>query len=149
MKIEQYHQQITKELLALLLAADPDEEVVFSYVSDAEILVAYEKDLLVGVAVLTKSDGYFELKNLAVAAAFQGQGIAKLLIAELKVLAKRMGAHFVEVGTGNSSLSQLALYQKCGFRMRSVEQNYFAPYPQPIFENGIRCIDMVRLRADL
>jgi hypothetical protein len=53
------------------------------------------------------------------------------------------------VGTGNSSLSQLALYQKCGFRIREIESGFFESYPEPIVENGIRCIDMVRLRVDL
>ncbi|MFT6735800.1 MAG: hypothetical protein ACJAS9_004014, partial [Polaribacter sp.] len=38
------------------------------------------------------------------------------MIEESKRLAKQSGAKIIEVGTGNSSLSQLALYQKCGFR---------------------------------
>ncbi len=91
----------------------------------------------------------FEIKNLAVLAGYQGKGIAKLLIAELKLLAKSMGASILEVGTGNASLSQLALYQKCGFRMYCIEPNFFESYPKPIFENGIRCIDLVRLRVAL
>lgn len=50
------------------------------------------------------------------------------------------------VGTGNSSFDQLALYQKCGFRMKGIIEDYFIEhYEEPIFENGIQCRDMIRL----
>jgi len=149
MKIEPYNQDVTNELMELLLTADPDREGVLSYLPGAEILVARNEGALVGVGVLIREKGGFELKNLAVLSAYRGKGIAKLLITELKLLAKSMGARVLEVGTGNSSLSQLALYQKCGFRMQSIERNFYESYPEPIFENGIRCIDMVRLRVEL
>jgi len=71
------------------------------------------------------------------------------MIDEVKLLAKESGAKALEVGTGNSSLSQLVLYQKCGFRLHSIESDFFDSYPEPIFENGILCIDMVRLRVEL
>ncbi|WCN36270.1 hypothetical protein [Aneurinibacillus uraniidurans] len=31
----------------------------------------------------------------------------------------------VEIGTGNSSIGQLALYQKCGFRIIGVDRDFF------------------------
>ena len=102
-----------------------------------------------GIAVVVETAGIFELKNIAVLKEYQGQGIAKSIIGKVKQLAKESGVKTLEVGTGNSSLSQLALYQKCGFRMHSIESDFFDSYPEPIFENGIRCIDMVRLRAEL
>ena len=56
----------------------------------------------------------------------------------------------VEVGTGNSSLDALAFYQRAGFRIVGVIPDFFVDnYPEPIVENGIRCIDMVRLRLTL
>jgi ribosomal protein S18 acetylase RimI-like enzyme len=58
--------------------------------------------------------------------------------------------HTLEVGTGNSSIGQLALYQKCGFRITGIDYNYFIRhYDEPIFENGIPCRDMIRLAIDL
>jgi len=102
-----------------------------------------------GIAVLSKSDDTYELINIAVHERYQGKGIAKNLIMEIKSLAKKQGTLKLIVGTGNSSLSQLALYQRCGFRMSYVKTNYFASYPEPIFENGIRCIDMIVLCAEL
>lgn len=43
-----------------------------------------------------------------------------------------------------------ALYQRCGFSIESIEKDYFVRhYPDPIYENGIECRDMVRLRMEL
>ncbi|MCL4110205.1 UNVERIFIED_CONTAM: hypothetical protein GTU68_026725 [Idotea baltica] len=133
----------------LMLSADPDKGAILSYLSSSDILVCKDADRFVSIAVLVETDKIFELKNIAVLAEYQGKGVAKSMINEAKRLAKAAGAKAIEVGTGNSSLSQLALYQKCGFRMHSIESGFFESYPEPIFENGIRCIDMVRLRAEL
>ena len=149
MNIEEYDKEITPELMGLLLSADPDEEAILSYLSGSVVLVYRDDDKFVSIAVITQVAGVFELKNIAVLKKYQGKGIAKSMINKSKQWAKELGAKTIEVGTGNSSLSQLALYQKCGFRMYSIESNFFDSYPQPIMENGIRCIDMVRLRAEL
>lgn len=147
-KTHAYSGPYTPEIMALLLDADPDEAAVKAYLKAADILVANHNTEVVGIAVLTHQGEGFELRNIAVHNMHQGKGIAKQLISEIKKLAKSKGAKTLDVGTGNSSLGQLALYQKCGFRLHSIDKNFFANY-EPIFENGIRCIDMVRLRAEL
>ena len=149
MNIEAYDKEITPELMDLLLSADPDKKAISSYLPGSVVLVCRDNDIFVSIAVIIETTGVFELKNIAVLTKYQGKGIAKSMINKAKQLAKESGAKTIEVGTGNSSLSQLALYQKCGFRMRSIEPNFFDSYPEPIIENGIRCIDMVRLRAEL
>lgn len=81
---------------------------------------------------------------------WQGKGIGKQLIRHAIAEAKAAGFHTVEIGTGNSSIQQLALYQKCGFRMTSIDHDFFLKhYDEPIFENGIQCMDMVRLSLTL
>jgi ribosomal protein S18 acetylase RimI-like enzyme len=149
MNIEVHDKEITLELMGLLLSADPDEKAILSYLPGSVVLVYRDNDIFVGIAVITAVAGVFELRNLAVLKKYRGKGIAKSMIDMSKQLAKESGAKSIEVGTGNSSFSQLALYQKCGFRMYSIESNFFDAYPEPIIENGIRCIDMVRLRAEL
>ena len=63
--------------------------------------------------------------------------------------AKRKGYKTIEVGTGNSSIGQLVLYQKCGFRISGIDIDFFVRhYPEEIFENGIQCRDMIRLSQD-
>ena len=56
------------------------------------------------------------------------------------------GGSYIEIGTGNSSLNQLMFYQKSGFRMKEIWVDFFTKnYEEPIEENGIPCLDMVRL----
>ncbi len=65
-------------------------------------------------------------------------------------VAKSKGYRTIEVGTANSSIGQLAFYQKCGFRITGVDKDFFVRhYPEEIFENGIQCRDMVRLSQNL
>ncbi|WP_339350029.1 hypothetical protein [Bifidobacterium indicum] len=57
-----------------------------------------------------------------------------------------LGYGRLEVGTGSTSTEALLFYQICGFRMDSIERDYFAGrYDQPVVENGIILKDMVRL----
>lgn len=65
-------------------------------------------------------------------------------------MARGQGAKTLEIGTGNSSLNQLGLYQKCGFRIIGVDKDFFTRhYEDEIVENGIICRDMIRLSMDL
>ena len=150
MNIEFYNpEKMTDEMMSLLLIADPDEGEVKGYLKGASVLTAKYGSILTGIAVLIVRNDEFKLINIAVKENHQGMGIAKLLIMKIMELARKMGAAELLVGTGNSSLSQLALYQKCGFRISHIKTDFFASYADPIYENGIRCLDMVVLRAKL
>lgn len=135
----------------LLISADPSKKLVEEYIQKSEIYVAEINDKIVGEFVLTKlSSGVIELKNIAVDDKYQGQGIGKQLVLDAIKKVRDKGARSIEVGTGNSSLSQLALYQKCGVRIIGIEKDYFTKhYSEEIIENGIRCADMIRLSIDL
>lgn len=136
----------------LLLLADPNKEFVDKYLKDGKCFVAKNKDKeTVGVYVLiTVSKGVWEIKNIAVDPKFQGQGYGKALILDAIKRAKKSGAKKIEIGTGNSSIHQLSLYQKCGFRIVGIDKEFFVKnYREPIFENGVQCRDMVRLAIDL
>lgn len=52
----------------------------------------------------------------------------------------------VELGTGNSSIDNLAFYQKMGFEMTALWLNYFAEqgYDSDLMEDGIACKHMLR-----
>ncbi|MGQ0452883.1 GNAT family N-acetyltransferase, partial [Bacillus sp. SS-TM] len=56
----------------------------------------------------------------------------------------------LELPVPTSSVSQFALYQKCGFRIFSIDFDYFSKhYEEEIIENGIVCRDMIRLAMEL
>ena len=135
----------------LLLLADPSRESIESYIGNSDIYLASVNDRTVGVYVLKNiSQDIVELKNIAVDEKHQGQGIGKKLVLDSISKARQKEAKRIEVGTGNSSLSQLALYQKCGFRISGVEKDFFVKnYKDEIKENGIVCRDMIRLAIDL
>lgn len=135
----------------LLLLADPSREIVEEYVKRGECFLAEMESEIVGVYVLLPTrPETVELVNVAVAAEFHGQGIGKKLVKHAIQTAKDKGYQTIEVGTGNSSIGQLALYQKCGFRISGVDRDFFIRhYEEEIFENGIQCVDMIRLSQDL
>ncbi len=135
----------------LLLLGDPSKEVVEKYIQDSDVYVGLLTGKTVGVYVLTyPSSDIVELKNLAVDEKYQNQGIGKLLVSNAIETAKKKGAKKIEVGTGNSSLLPLALYQKCGFRIVGVDKDFFTRnYSEEIIENGIKCVDMIKLSIEL
>ena len=135
----------------LLLLADPSRDYILEYVENGVIFVAEIEQQIIGVYVLhPTSPEIIELMNIAVREDHQGLGIGKQLVMDAVKVARKKGYTTLEVGTGNSSIGQLALYQKCGFRMIGVDTDFFVKhYPKAIFENGIQCVDMIRLARKL
>ncbi|TYP77523.1 GNAT family N-acetyltransferase [Paenibacillus methanolicus] len=135
----------------LLLLADPSKRLVDAYLSKGRCHVAQLGDETIGVfLLLEKHAGTLEIMNIAVAERYQGRGFGKALLAAAVGEARKQGAAYLEIGTGNSGMQQLYMYQKCGFRMMSIDHDFFVRnYEEPIVENGIPCRDMVRLRMAL
>jgi len=137
--------------MELMLLADPSKVIVEEYMQRGECFVAENDAQIIGVYVLLPTrPETVELVNIAVIEAQHGKGFGKQLVINAIEVAKSKGYRTIEVGTGNSSIGQLALYQKCGFRITGVDIDFFIRhYPEEIFENGIQCRDMVRLSQDL
>ncbi|HEK9102553.1 GNAT family N-acetyltransferase [Bacillus pfraonensis] len=146
-------ERISKEVApkSLLLLADPSEEQIHSYLNRGLIYVAKEEEKIVGIYVLLETRPQtMEIMNIAILEELQGKGIGKQLVQHAIQIAKKSHMHTLEIGTGNSSVSQLALYQKCGFRIFSIDFDYFSKhYEEEIIENGIVCRDMIRLTMEL
>ena len=135
----------------LLLLADPSQELVDSYLDKGLCFIAKLNESVVGVVVLLKTHiETFEIMNIAVHENYQRKGIGEKLISFAIEEAKKRNAKFVEIATGNSSLHQLALYQKIGFSIHSIDKNFFLKnYQEPIFENKIKCKDSILLRMSV
>ncbi|MGF6950961.1 GNAT superfamily N-acetyltransferase [Neobacillus sp. B4I6] len=135
----------------LLLLADPSRMIVEEYMQRGECFVAEADGQIMGAYVLLPTrPETVELVNIAVIETQHGKGMGKQLVMNAIQVAKSKGYRTIEVGTGNSSIGQLALYQKCGFRITGVDIDFFIRhYPEEIFENGIQCKDMIRLSQDL
>lgn len=137
--------------MELLLLADPSREIAEAYVDRGECFVAESEERTIGVYVLLPTrPGTLEIVNVAVVEEQQSKGIGKQLVMDAIRIARTRGCKTIEIGTGNSSIGQLALYQKCGFRIIGVDTDFFTRnYPEEIFENDIQCRDMIRLAQDL
>lgn len=135
----------------LLLEADPCREIIEAYIHQATVMGLVEESTVVAVVVLlSRQLGVTEVMAIAVALSHRGQKLGKRLLAAAIDRAKQQGAQRMLVATGNSSLDQLAFYQKMGFRLQSIDRDYFVrTYPDPIFEHGIQCRDRVWLDREL
>jgi len=136
----------------LLLSADPDWSRVQQSLENATIYGYQLDDQIVGVLVLKPLKvGVKEIMAIAVAESYQHRGIAKTMLQlVIKSCQQDPSCEQLQIGTGNSSLRQLALYQRAGFDLSAVWVNYFVDnYSQPIYENGIQCKSMVRLAQNV
>lgn len=135
----------------LLLLADPSENLVREYLSRGHCFVATKNDEVIGVIVLIRTrPETIEIVNVAVHEDHQNKGIGKQLVLFAIDKAREQNMKTIEIGTGNCGWSQLALYQKCGFRITGVDRDFFIKhYEEKIYENGIQVMDMVRLSLDL
>ena len=135
----------------LLLLADPARDLVLKYLKESVVFVAQLGGRVVGEYVLTPAEAdQWELMNIAVSPDLQGKGIGQRLVESAIHEARTRGARQLLVGTRNSSFLQLAFYQRCGFRIVGVVPDFFVEhYEEEIIENGIRCVDMVRLALTL
>ena len=133
-----------------LLMADESEKVVNSYINDGELYAIEQGNGRAGVILFTfHEDKVVELKNMAVHPEYRGKGIGKQVINEAFSVFKERGFHKMIVGTANSSIDNLAFYQKAGFRIKDIKKGFFEKYPEPIFEMGIRARDLVMFEKDL
>ncbi|MDN5201872.1 GNAT family N-acetyltransferase [Fulvivirgaceae bacterium BMA10] len=131
----------------LLDLADPSRAMIDSYLNEGTCYIGILNKEIIGVYVIKEiSSGILEIMNIAVKENFQGKGYGKKLIDHVIDLAREKGFKQLHIGTGNSSIDQLAFYQKCGFEIHAIEKNFFLDnYIEPIFENGIQCKHLVKL----
>lgn len=150
--IKQVPSDETLSLLPILQDAEEGKERIRAALLDPTnaAYAARLDDQLIGAAVIHwEEDKPGEILYIAIAAALRGQGFGKQLIQALQHELYRLGGRSLLVGTANSSLENIAFYQKCGFRMFEIRHNYFAYIQPPVSEHGIQIRDMLVLRYDL
>lgn len=136
----------------LLLLADPSEALINDYLANGQCYVLEsETSEILGTFVLqAQNTTKIELVNVVVSEAYQGHGLGRMLVEAAIETARNQSYQQLLVCTGNSSIGQFALYQKCGFRIESIERDYFIRhYPEAIIENGIQCRDRICLTQNL
>ncbi|MBC2247646.1 GNAT family N-acetyltransferase [Listeria seeligeri] len=142
----------TQVPLDLLLEADPSEKQIAKYLSKSTIFGLGSKEQTIGIiCLLPLNDNQLEIMNIAVLKSARNKGIGKKLLEKAFELTTLQDFSEIIVKTGNSSIDQLAFYQKNGFRMHQIIPDYFSEhYPeQEITENGIACLDQIILIKEI
>ncbi|WP_170289357.1 GNAT family N-acetyltransferase [Metabacillus lacus] len=135
----------------LMLLADESENMINKYLGACDVYAAFGKDTeaIAAAAVQRKGEKSAEIMNMAVRENLQGRGIGKAMLTSLLQELKKENVTRVMVGTANSSLDNIAFYQKAGFRMKEIRRDYFLAYPEIIVENGIRALDMIVFQQEI
>lgn len=137
-----------KAYVKLLLLADEQEDMIDRYLERGTMYVLEDDGVKAECVVTDEGDGVLELKNIAVEPAFQGKGYGKAIVDFL--IRTYTGRYMVlQVGTGDSP-STIPFYESCGFRRHHLVKNFFTDhYDHPIYEFGVRLVDMVYLQREL
>ena len=137
-----------KRYLDLLLLADEQENMVDRYLERGIMYVLEDNGVKAECVVTDEGDGILELKNLAVEPAAQGKGYGKAMV-DFLVQTYKEQYTMLQVGTGDSP-STIPFYEACGFRRHHLVKNFFTDhYDHPIYECGVRLVDMVYLQREL
>ena len=132
--------------LELLLLADPSEDNIRAYLPSSRCFVASFSGVDVGACVVQpRGEGAHELMSIAVHPDHQKSGVGTGLLKWVIEFYRKAGSDQLEVGTGSFGY-QLAFYQRQGFRVTSIDRDFFVHnYHEPIVEDGIQLMDMLRL----
>lgn len=124
----------------LLLLGDENQALIDVYLRHSQAYQLTVGHQIVGICLLQVTEPSGEIMNIAVEPAYQGRGLGKALLRHVIEAARQQGLERLVIKTGNSGLGQIGLYQQQGFDLIDVQYNYFLQnYPEPIWENGIRC----------
>jgi len=136
---------VAGQLAAVLADAEEDQSLVEAALRDPanQSYAAGADGVVVGAALVRWRAGLTsEIVYIAVAAEHRGQGIGRRLVEHVVHELPEHGPRIV-VGTANSSLDNIAFYQRCGFRMDAVRRDHFDYVDPPAEEFGIRMQDMI------
>ena len=127
-----------KQYLALLLLADEQEDMIDRYLERGSMYVLEDAGAKAECVV---TDGGVEPD-------FQGKGYGKALV-DFLIRAYAGQYTLLQVGTGDSP-STIPFYESCGFCRHHLVKNFFTDhYDHPIYECGVKLVDMVYLQREL
>lgn len=137
-----------KQFLDLLLLADEQESMIDKYLESGDLFALYDSDLKSVCVVTRESDDVCELKNIATYEKWHGNGYGSKLLHHIFSHYKGKYTTMI-VGTGDIPWI-LQFYEKNGFRIsHSVKDFFIDNYDHPIFDNGIKLVDMIYLSKTL
>ena len=137
-----------KQYRELLFLADEQEDMIDKYINRGTMYILEDNGVKAECVVTDEGNGILEIKNIATNPKFQGMGYGKSLI---DFVANKYKNKFsiLQVGTGDSPAT-IGFYVKCGFSHSHIIKNFFTDnYNHPIYEEGVKLVDMIYLRRVL
>lgn len=148
MMIKEIHTD-KKRFLPLLLLGDEQEDMIDRYLPGSMMFVLYDGAVAIGECVIQDlGKGIVEIKNIAIMPEYQHRGYGRMMI-DFVESRFRITHSVLQVGTGDSPLT-IPFYEKCGFIRTHIVKNFFTDnYDHPIYEDGVRLIDMIYLQKKM
>ena len=147
MRIEKVKEN-KKQFLDLLLLADEQENMIDRYLPGGDLFALYDDNLKSVCVVVPVNSQTCELKNIATYQKYQGKGYGRALMNFIFDFYKNDYKTML-VGTGETP-AILSFYKSCGFEKSHRIKNFFTDnYDHPMFDNGVRLVDMIYLKKDL
>ena len=117
---------LLKDLDAYLKITDEDEYDFYNQYNNIDVIkhvvLIYIDTIPVGCAAIKKFDNFsMEIKRMYVSPENRGSGIAKKLLRELEVWAKKLGYKKCVLETGKRQKAAVKFYKKCNY---NVIENY-------------------------
>ena len=120
----------------LLLLADETKEAINKYIHHPEIYVCEQRNEIIGIYALQLINGdSAEIKNMAIAAPFQGKGLGTYLVEHETELQQKKDCHFYSLVPPIFQKNIVKLYQKAVLKdYRILEDFFIHNYTDPIYE---------------
>lgn len=98
-------------------------------ISQGYSLGVYKSEELIGFSIMSYYgwNNSMWIENIRVSEKYQGKGIGKELVEELKKLSQKKGARILGLETQSTNYPAIQFYKNCGFDISGVD---FARYPQ-------------------
>ena len=150
MRVSEAAQEFDREVvLELMRIADDSEKEIREYLHSGRLFLLQEElesDPIGQLLVIPHDNSCAEIRSVSIVAQRQGQGLGKFLIRAVLSVLKSDGISRVTVATSTADISNIAFYQKLGFRCWKIERDVFTPskgYPEKHLVGGIELRDKI------
>lgn len=137
----------------MLLLGDYTMEAINQYAINAEMYTMEYYGEEIGIYALTRLDKInYEIKSIAIHEQFRGTGLGQLLLEHATNTSRNDGAHYLWIGTSNMAFKQMRMFQKAGFEMHSVREEFFVNkevYPYERYKEEVLIKHMLMFRKAL
>lgn len=142
------------ELISLFLLADDSQSQIQEYMDKGDITIAKIGEKIIGYVQLIDgpSAEKAEIKSISVLDSYQNKSIGKTLLKMAFESAEQKGISTIIVTTAMADISNLAFYQKMGFRAKEIVRDFFGPqngYLEKTIVDGIEMRDQIVFEIDL